>query len=88
MYVLFFNLKIAHSKSIDLTVCIVSSNREHRFSYAIGLISITADMSWLELERSCSKIFIDHVTQIDSPFDYDKSSTGCSTNNIDNLTLG
>ncbi len=45
-------------------------------------------MSWLELERSCSKIFIDHITQLDSPFDYEKSSTGCSTNNIDTLTLG
>jgi hypothetical protein len=45
-------------------------------------------MSWLDLERLCSKVFLDHITQIDSPFDYEKSSIGCSTNNIDTLTLG
>jgi hypothetical protein len=82
------SLLIVHSKPISLIVHISSSNREHRFSYAIGTISLTTDISWLELERMCIKIFIDHMTQIDSPFDYVKSSIGCTANNIDTLTLG
>jgi hypothetical protein len=71
-----------------LIVCIASSNREHRYSYAIGTISLTTDLSWLEVERTCVKLFIDHITQIDSPFDYVKSSIGCTANHIDTLTLG
>jgi len=77
-----------HSKPINLIVRIASSNREHRYSYAIGTISVTTDLSWLELERSCIKTFIDHITQVDSPFDYIKSSIGCTPNHIDTLTRG
>jgi hypothetical protein len=73
---------------MNLIVCISSSNHEHRYSYAIGTISLTTDLSWLELERSCVKIFIDHITQVDSPFDYTKSSIGCTANHINTLTLG
>jgi hypothetical protein len=73
---------------MNLIVRIASSNREHRYSYAIGTISITTDLSWLELERSCIKIFMDHLTQVDSPFDYVKSSIGCTASHIDTLTLG
>jgi len=83
-----FFLKIDHSKPINLIIYISSSNREHRYSYAIGTISLTTDLSWLELERSCIKIFIDHIIQVDSPFDYTKSSIGCTANHIDTLTLG
>lgn len=79
---------IVHSKPINLIVRISSSLREHQYSYAIGTISITLDFSWLELERSCIKIFLDHITQVDSPFDYMKSSIGCTANHIDTLTLG
>ena len=34
------------------------------------------------------KIFVDHITQIDSPFDYTKSSIGCTVNHIDTLSIG
>ncbi|CAF4845387.1 unnamed protein product, partial [Rotaria socialis] len=34
------------------------------------------------------KLFMDHITQIDSPFDYTKSSIGCTANHIDIITLG
>ncbi|CAF0742860.1 unnamed protein product [Rotaria sordida] len=76
------------SKPINLIVRISSSSGEHRYSYAIGRISVTTDLSWLELERTCIKIFIDHITQIDSPFDYIKSSIGCTANHIDTIALG
>lgn len=79
---------IAPSKPINLFVRIVSSPREHQYSYTIGTLSVASDLSWLELERSCIKIFVDHITQVDSPFDYMKSSIGCTTNHIDTLTLG
>ncbi|CAM4857476.1 unnamed protein product [Rotaria socialis] len=77
-----------HSKPINVIVRIISSNNEHRYCYAIGTLSITADLSWLELERTCVKLFMDHITQIDSPFDYTKSSIGCTANHIDIITLG
>lgn len=80
--------KIVHSKPINLIVCITSSSGEHRYSYAIGRISLTVDLSWLELERACVKIYVDYITQIDSPFDYMKSSIGCTANHIDTITLG
>ena len=51
-------------------------------------ISLSSETSWLELERSCLKIFADYISQLDSPFDYIKSSIGCSANSIDTLTLG
>ncbi|CAF1008863.1 unnamed protein product [Adineta steineri] len=78
----------ADLKPIHVIVRIASSNREHRYSYGIGTISITPELSWLDLERRCIKIYTDHITQIDSPFDYIKSSIGCSANHIDTLTLG
>ncbi|CAF0974994.1 unnamed protein product [Adineta steineri] len=78
----------ADLKPIHVIVRIASSNREHRYSYGIGTISITPELSWLDLERKCIKIYTDHITQIDSPFDYIKSSIGCSANHIDTLTLG
>lgn len=79
---------VAHSKPSNLIVRIASSHREHQYSYAIGTLSVSSDLSWLELERSCVKIFLDHITQVDSPFDYIKSSIGCTANHIDTLTLG
>ncbi|CAF4629322.1 unnamed protein product [Rotaria sp. Silwood1] len=77
-----------NSKPVNLIVRIASPNGEHRYSYAIGRISVTTELSWLELERTCIKIFMDHITQIDSPFDYTKSSIGCTANHIDTLALG
>ncbi|UJR23738.1 hypothetical protein I4U23_026715 [Adineta vaga] len=78
----------ANSKPTNLIVRIASSNHERRYSYAIGTVSITIDLSWLELERTCIKLFLDHIVQIDSPFDYIKSSIGCTANQIDTLILG
>lgn len=75
-------------KPLNLIVRIVSSPGEHRYSYAVGTITLTPDLPWLELERLCIKIFMDHITQIDSPFDYVKSSIGCVPNHIDTITLG
>jgi hypothetical protein len=77
-----------HTRPIELLVRISSSNREQRFSYAIGRTCLTANISWLELEQICLQIFTDHIIQIDSPFDYAKSSTGCQSNQIDSFTLG
>jgi hypothetical protein len=79
---------VDHTKPINLIVRISSTAREHRFSYAIGTLSLTADLSWLDLERTCIKLFTDHITQIDSPFDYVKSSIGCTANSLDTITLG
>lgn len=69
-------------------ICISSSNGIHRFSYAIGFVIITTNISWLELERSCSKMYLDHVAQLESPFGYENSPLGYSTNNIDTLSFG
>lgn len=69
-------------------ICISSSNDERRFSYAIGFVLITTNISWLELERSCGKIYLDHVTQLESPFGYENSPLGYATNNIDTIALG
>ena len=85
---IFLDFEIGQLKPLNLLVRIVSSPGEHRYSYAIGTITLIPELSWLELERSCVKIFMDHVTQIDSPFDYVKSSIGCSANHIDTITLG
>ena len=79
---------VDHTKPINLIVRISSTAREHRFSYAIGTLSLTADLSWLDLERTCIKLFTDHITQIDSPFDYVKSSIGCTASSLDTITLG
>ncbi|CAF1036217.1 unnamed protein product [Adineta ricciae] len=78
----------ANSKPTNLVVRIISPNRERQYSYAIGTISVTIELTWLELERICIKLFLDHITQIDTPFDYVKSSIGCTANHIDTLSLG
>ena len=75
-------------QAIDLIVCVSSSDRVHRFSYAIGKISLTFDTTWLELERSSVTVFLDHIAQVDAPFDCPKSSIGYSANIIQTLTLG
>ena len=82
------SISLANSKPTNLVVRIISSNRERRYSYAIGTISITLELTWLELEKICIKLFLDHITQIDTPFDYVKSSIGCTANHIDTLSLG
>lgn len=84
----FFLFTIDHTKPIDLTVRIASSNCENPFSYAIGTISIKNDLNWMDVERICTKLFVDHITQIDCPFDYTKASIGCSPSQIHTLTIG
>lgn len=49
---------------------------------------MTKDSTWAEIERLTIQLFVDHITQIDSPFDYTKSSIGSSPSNINTITLG
>ncbi|CAF0737811.1 unnamed protein product [Didymodactylos carnosus] len=80
-------------KPIELTVCLSSStsltsNRERPFSYGIGEIQLTYNMSWLEFEKAIIKIYNEHLAQIDSPFDYAKCSIGITTKSINVICLG
>lgn len=79
---------IEQTKPMKSMICISSSKGEHRFSYAVGYVTITTNISWRELERSCSKIYLDHITELKSPFGYENSSLDYSANNIDTLTFG
>lgn len=72
------------TKPIDLIVQISTSHR----NYAIGTISLTMDHSWIDVERICVQLFTDHITQIDSPFDYLQSSIGFSSTSIEMISIG
>ncbi|CAF1023821.1 unnamed protein product, partial [Didymodactylos carnosus] len=81
-------IELAVYLSSSLSATSLSASRERSFSYGIGVIQLTYDMSWLEFEKTIIKVYNEHLAQVDSPFDYTKCTIGITTKSIDVLCLG